>query len=224
MDSPHNRSDARAGTVSLVTRLMAGCLALCVIAAPARAQVSQAHAVAMTESSPPLRLGSQYHPGHARGRANLSTLAPMVVGSILIEANAPQRGGRGIRSTGYIIGTCLAGLGVLVGPSTGLWCTGEHRTAWLSMGVRAGGIGAFAAGAWRMSRELDGEGGFAALVAAPYLTLIHLMPGLLITSAGAGWALRSTPDSWCDGSSRAQAVVHPQIDAGGAGMALSVTW
>jgi hypothetical protein len=126
----------------------------------------------------------------------------------------------------YVAGLCLGALGIAVGPSTGLWCTGDPQTGWRSAGVRTAGLGAIGAGLWRASSTLDeGEGeGLGLLVAAPLLITLYTLPGLLITSAGIGWAFNATPNRWCNGTPQARATLQPQVDGTGQGLALRVQW
>ncbi|NBB85306.1 MAG: hypothetical protein GVY12_03670 [Bacteroidetes bacterium] len=168
----------------------------------------------------------RYHPNHALGRAYLSTLVPMALGTALTgfsEGNATA-GVSPFRSPLYVAGLCLGALGIAVGPSMGLWCTGDSQTAWLSAGLRTAGLGAIGAGFWRASAALDEGEGLGILVAAPLLITLYALPGLLITSAGIGWAFNATPNRWCAGTPQAQATLQPQVDGTGQGLALRVQW
>ena len=166
----------------------------------------------------------RYHPNHALGRAYLSTLVPMALGTALTGISERNTGVSPFQSPLYVAGLCLGALGIAVGPSMGLWCTGNARTAWLSSGVRVAGLGAIGAGFWRASTALDDGEGFGVLVAAPLLITLYTLPGLLITSAGIGWAFRATPNRWCEGTPQARATLQPQVDGTGQGLALRVTW
>lgn len=169
---------------------------------------------------------SRLQPSHALGRAYLATFIPIGLGSLAYTIDESTGQGSSFGSPLSIVGTCLSALGIAIGPSMGLWCTGAPELAWLSFGVRTAGLGALGIGLWRTSKTLDStEGGFAFIVAAPLTLLVYTLPGILITSAGAGWAFRATPDRFCDASSGARAHLTPHVDAsGGHGLSLTVSW
>lgn len=162
---------------------------------------------------------------HARGRANLATLIPMGLGGIAYSIDE-ARGETSFKSPLFIAGTCLSAVGIAVGPSMGLWCTGNTTPAWLSFGVRTAGLGAIGIGMWRTSRILDdAEGGFAWIAAAPFVLLVNTLPGIIITAVGAGWALNATPNRFCDSANGTQVSLTPRTDTtGGQGLALTVRW
>lgn len=162
---------------------------------------------------------------HARGRANLATLIPMGLGSIAYSIDE-AREGASFPSPLFIAGTCLGAVGIAIGPSMGLWCTGNPTPAWRSFGVRTAGLGAIGVGVWRASHIIDTkEDGLAAIVAAPFVLLINMLPGLVITSVGAGWALNATPNRFCDSANGTRVSLAPRADATGAqGLALTVRW
>jgi len=165
----------------------------------------------------------QYHPNHAQGRANVVSLASLVVGSSLTASANPFDGSSW--TPRYVTGTCLSALGIVVGPSLGLWCTGHNRVAWQSLAVRAGGMGALGIGIWRLVRTDDAADVTPGdIIAAPFRFVMYALPGLLITSAGISWAFRATPNRWCEGTPQAQATLQPQVDETGQGLALRVTW
>lgn len=167
----------------------------------------------------------RYHPNHAQGRANVASLGALLVGSSLTAAANPFDGSSW--TPPYVAGICLSALGLTVGPSLGLWCTGNSRVAWQSLAVRTGGLGAFGIGMWRLVRTDDAENTTPGdIISAPFRFLMHALPGAIILSAGIRWALDATPNQWCDGTSqaRAQATLQPHMDATGQGLALRVTW
>jgi len=167
----------------------------------------------------------QYHPNHAQGRANVASLGALLVGSSLTASANPFDGSSW--TPPYVAGICLSALGLTVGPSLGLRCTGNSRVAWQSLAVRAGGVGAFGIGMWRLVRTDDAENTTPGdIISAPFRFLMHALPGAIILSAGIRWALDATPNQWCDGTSqaRAQATLQPHMDATGQGLALRVQW
>lgn len=181
--------------------------------------------VQSVQVSPTQEWSNRVRWSHALGRANLATLIPIGLGSVAYSIDE-AREGASFPSPLFIAGTCLGAVGIAVGPSVGLWCTGNTTTAWRSFGVRMAGLGAIGAGIWRASRIVDvEENGLAAIIVAPLVFAVNMLPGIIITTVGAGWALNATPNRFCDSANGTRVSLAPRADATGAqGLALTVRW
>jgi len=147
-----------------------------------------------------------YRFGHARGRAFLSTMVPLLSGALLFEVGNqvdPDRMG-----AIEITGSCIAGTGLVVGPSMGLWCSGRSRQAWLGSGVRAAGLGAMAGGMWLGLQEAEDDG-LAVFITAPVLAVAFALPGFAMMMLGIRWSFSETPNRRCTASGRAELSVRP---------------
>lgn len=165
----------------------------------------------------------RYHPNHAQGRANVASLGALLVGSSLTASANPFDGSSW--TPPYVAGICLSALGLTVGPSLGLWCTGNSRVAWQSLAVRAGGVGASGIGMWRLVRTDDAENTTPGdIISAPFRFLMHALPGVIVIATGIRWALDATPDRWCSGTPQARATLQPHVDGTGQGLALRIRW
>ena len=165
----------------------------------------------------------RFDPRHAKGRAFLATYVPLTAGGLAARAataGADAPAARGVA----LAGLCTAAAGVVGGPSAGLWCTGRSRTAWLSLGVRAVGVGGIGIAAWRAAVDTRGTG-LAGAAVAPLVFFVYALPGLAVTSAGVAWAFHATPDRRCRGHERTRLEVTPRTDdLGGHGLGLTLRW
>jgi hypothetical protein len=149
---------------------------------------------------------------HAKGRALLSTMTPLLAGSILFrvaEEVHPSRFGP-LR----VAGTCVWTTGLIVGPSTGLWCTGNMRRGWLDMGVRTAGVVGMAGGA-ALAVEHSRDEGIAAIFTLPLRIVVYILPGFGLTMFGIQRSLEATPDRFCDGREQRVTVSPVRIPVGG---------
>jgi hypothetical protein len=160
---------------------------------------------------------------HAKGRLFLSTYVPITVGGLAVRVGTA--GPDTPLARGAVLGgLCATAAGVVVGPSMGLWCTGQPTTAWLSLGVRAVGVGGLGVAAWRAVADTRGTG-LAGAAVTPVLFFVYALPGLVVTATGIGWAAAATPDRRCRGHERARLELTPRTDAlHGHGLGLTLRW
>lgn len=135
-----------------------------------------------------------YRWGHARGRAFLSTVGPLVASGIFLRiGDSVHNDAWGPTHTA---GVCVAGAGLLVGSSMGQWCVGDSRRAWLGTSIRGGGILGMIAGV-RLAVEQTEDDGLGAILAAPVKIVAYSLPGFFVMMFGVGWSLDRTPDRFC---------------------------
>jgi hypothetical protein len=131
---------------------------------------------------------------HARGRAYLSTMVPLLGSGIVLrigdEIHDDEWGAT------HTAGFCVLGAGLLVGPSMGQWCVGDSRRAWLGTSIRGGGILGMIAGV-RLAVEQTEDDGLGAILTAPVKIVAYSLPGFFVMMFGVGWSLDRTPDRLC---------------------------
>lgn len=174
-------------------------------------------------SAPRERKRLRFH--HAKGRAYLSTMGPVLVGSTILRLGESTEKTGGIGSNPVsLTGLSLLVSGILIGPSMGLWCTKGRQSsqAWWGVGVRTVGVGAVAFGLWRALENTEDDG-LGAAVAAPLIASLFALPGIIVTTLGVRWSLDVTPDRWCKGHGDAftlEVRPHVTLPTGGPGVRL----
>ena len=156
--------------------------------------------------------------GYATGRAVLSTVIPLAVGSVLLRTRPRDRTLNGV-------GLATIGTGLLVGPSMGQWCLGGRyaRKSVLPTLLRGAGMGGTVL-IWEWAeRALDGAG------LGGFILTLPVGLGLFFTSyvvlGAMGWSMQETPRIPCDTNEGTAAVsVAPVIQAqvGNVGVSLSI--
>jgi hypothetical protein len=153
---------------------------------------------------------------YAKGRAFLSTLGPVLVGSTISEI-APSS------ERAQVAGLAIVGAGLLVGPSMGQWCLGGSyaRESIFPMVLRAAGEGAVAGALIWGGRQVEDAEGIGGVLGAAMVSGLATLPGIIVTLAGVAWAFNQTPRYVCEGEPQ-MAAVSVSPTAGGRGVALSV--
>jgi len=219
-------------------RVFAASLLLAVLAFPAHAQFAQDTwnrcALQGDCDAPPSASGAPFGyakedwlPRYAPGRARLSTLVPMALGSVLLRVHLNRASDPSLSDPLAVTGLGLAGVGAVVGPSMGAWCLGGDcaRQSWLPFGVRVAGVGGIAGAWWRIRREIDQAEAFEGIALA-VLSPLALLPGIMTLLAGIGWGLRRTPRVRCSAEAGGPTLsVRPaaSVDGNGSGLALRLT-
>lgn len=167
-----------------------------------------------------------WSPRYASGRAHLSTLVPVALGSVLLRIRSAQSDDPSLGDPLALTALGLAGTGAVIGPSMGAWCLGGDcaRGSLLPLGLRVAGVGGIAGAWWWLDREIDrtdGLGGIGLIAIAPLV----LLPGAVALMTGVGWSFRRAPRVRCGSGAYAPTLsVAPlaSID-GGSGLALRLT-
>ena len=217
--------------VALFTALL---VVTVIVVVPAQAQVPLGpHRLCLAaDPCDPLQAASDTPLGYAKedwslryasGRAHLSTLVPMALGSVLLRIHLSRSNDASLGDPLAVTGLSLSGAGAIVGPAMGTWCLKSDCAgrSWLPLGLRVAGVGGIAGAWWWIKREIDradGLGGIGLIAVAPLV----LLPGALALTAGIGWSFRTTPRIRCSSTADAPTleVAPAAAPDGGSGLAL----